>query len=119
MERLRVPLWVTTIVWFLFGISALSPSLVSSVYGYEVKDPGVLLVLAAALLGTGVILWGVASNPAQHGSLATVVIIALVIFVVGFLWGWVTNLYTLRNVVIPIIIDVVLIVWIWSARPKP
>jgi hypothetical protein len=88
------------------------------VYGYEVKDPGVLLVLAAALLGTGVILWGIASNPAQHGSLATVVIVALVIFIVFFLWGLVTSLYTVRNVAIPIIIDVVLIAWIWSARPK-
>ncbi len=118
MEKLRVPLWVNTIYFFLVGLSAFSPSVVSSLYGYEVKDQGILLVLSAALLGTGVILWGIASNPEKHGGLASVVVISLVIFIVFFLWGWARNLFTLRNVAIPLIIDIVLAAWIWSARAR-
>ncbi len=118
MEKLRVPLWVNTIYFLLLGISAFSPSVVSSVYGYEVKDPGVLLILSASLLGTGIILWGIASNPEKHGSLASVVVISLVIFIVFFLWAWTRNFFTLRNVAIPLIIDIVLAAWIWSARPR-
>jgi hypothetical protein len=116
MDRLRVPLWLTTIYLLLVGISAFSPSIASSVYGYEVKDPGVLLVLSASLLGTGVILWGIASDPKKHESLASVVIISLLISVVFLLWGWTIHLFTLRNVAIPVIIDIVLAGWIWSAR---
>lgn len=118
MERLRVPLWASTIYLLLVGISAFSPSLVSSVFGYEAKDLGVLLVLSGSLLGTGVILWGIASNPQKHGSLASVVVLSLVISIVFLLWGWARDLFTLRNVAIPLIIDTVLASWIWSARPR-
>lgn len=118
MEKLRVPLWVTAIYILLVGLSALSPSVVSRVYGYAVKDTGVLLILAAALLGFGVVLWGIASNPDRYSGLASLVVISLVIFIVALLWGLVRNVYTARNVAIPLIIDIVLGAWIWSARPK-
>lgn len=119
MEKLGTPLRVTAIVTLLYGLSTLSPSLVSSIYGYQVNDNGLLFVLAASIFALAVVVWGVGSNPAQYGSLATHIVVALAIFVAFFLIGWVRNLFTFRTVVIPVIVDAVLGVWIWSARPKP
>ncbi|HEV8340393.1 MAG TPA: hypothetical protein VGR25_12180 [bacterium] len=119
MERLGTPLRVTAIATLLYGLSSLSPALVSSIYGYQVKDNGLLFVLAASIFAIAVLVWGIGSSPGQYGGLATHVVVALAIFVAFFLIGWVRHLFTFRTVVIPIIIDVVLGVWIWSARPKP
>ncbi len=118
MEKLRTPLLATAIYVLLLGLATLSSSVVRSVFGYEVKDPGVLLVLSAAFLALGVVLWPIANDPERHGSLATSVVIALVIFIAWLLWGWGAKLYTARNVLVPLIIDIVLAAWIWSARPK-
>lgn len=118
MQKLRTPLLVTAIVTFLYGISALSPSLVSSLYGYEVKDQGLLFILAASIFAFFVFVWGVASNPDKYGNLATHVVVGLAIFVVFFLLGWARNLFTFRNAVIPVVIDIILGVWIWTAKPK-
>lgn len=109
---------VTSIYTLLIGLSTLSPSLVRAVYGYEVKDAGVLLVLAASFLGAGVVLWGIASDPEKYHGLAGSVIIFLTISIVFLLWGWARGLYTLRNVFLPLIIDIALVGWIWSRRTK-
>jgi hypothetical protein len=118
MEKLGTPLRVTAIVSLLYGLSALSPSLVSTIYGYQAKDNGLLFLLAASIFAVAVLVWGIGSNPAQYGGLATHVVVALAIFVAFFLIGWVRGLFTFRTAVIPIIIDVALGAWIWSARPK-
>ncbi len=118
MEKLRTPLLVNAIYILLMGLSTLSPGLVRAVFGYDVKDPGVLLVLSAAFLGFGVVLWGIASDPEKYGGLAISVVIALVIAIVFLLWGWLAKMFTARNVLIPLIINVVLAAWIWSARPR-
>lgn len=118
MEKLRMPLLVTAIYILLLGLSALSPSVVRGVFGYEVKDGGVLLVLSATFLGFGVVLWSIAGDPEEYGGLALPVVISLVIGIVFVLWGWVNGVFTARNVVLPLIIDIVLVGWIWSARTK-
>ena len=119
MEKLRTPLQITAVYVLLIGLSTLAPGLVRTIFGYEVKDPGVLLVLSAAYLGLGVVLWGIASDPAKNAGLATSVVIALVISAVFLVWGWLAGMFTPRNILVPLIIDVVLAVWIWSAKPKP
>lgn len=118
MERLRTPLLLNAIYILLIGLSALSPGLVSGIYGYEVRDPGVLLVLSAAFLGFGVVLWAIAGNPEKYGGLALPVAVSLGIFIVFLLWGWVRGLFTARNVLVPLVIDIVLAIWIWSAKTK-
>jgi len=70
MERLRTPLMVNAVYIFLIGLVTLSSSAVRSVFGYEVMDRGVLLVLSGSLLGLGVILWGLRvtrRNTAAYG----------------------------------------------------
>jgi len=51
----------------MLGIATLAPSLTRSVFGYDVKDPGVLLVLSGIFLGYGVVAWGIASDVEKHG----------------------------------------------------
>ncbi len=118
MEKLRTPLQVNAVYLILLGLVTLSPSLAGSIFSYEVKDPGVLHVLSGIFLGFGVVVWGIAGNTEKYGGLASSVVAALVIATVFNIWGWATGLYTARTVLGPTIINIVLIGWIWSARPK-
>lgn len=118
MQNLRTPLMVNAIYLFLLGLSTLTPSLTSAVFGYEAKDPGVLLVLSGLFFGFGVVVWTIASNVDRYGGLATAQVIALIIGALFLLWGWIGRYYTARNALIPLIVNIVLAGWIWSARPK-
>lgn len=118
MEKLRTPLQINAIYILLIGLSTLAPGLVRAIFGYEVKDPGVLLVLSATFLGFGIVLWSIASDPGKYGGLATSIVIALLLFIVFLVWGWLAGLFTPRNVLIPLIIDIILAIWIWSAKQK-
>ncbi len=118
MERLRTPLQATAVVTLLYGLSALFPSLASAIFGYDIKDPGLAVFLAAALFGFGVVLWGISQDAVKYGGLASSVVAALVIGLVLTLWGWYRGDFTIRTAAIPVVVSVVLIGWIWSARPK-
>jgi ABC-type Fe3+-siderophore transport system permease subunit len=118
MEKLRTPLMVNAIYLILLGLSTLTPSLTQTVFGYASKDPGVLLVLSGVFFGFGVVVWTISGNTQQYGGLASAQVAALIIGVVFLAWGWATNLYTVRNALVPLIINIGLAVWIWSARPK-
>ena len=116
MERLRVPLLVTALYFLILGACSLSASIVLSLFDYTVNDIGELLVISAAFLGFGVVLWAIANEPARHESLITPVIASLIIFIIFLLWGWVRHVYTIRNILPPVAIDIVLVVWIWASR---
>jgi len=118
MDKLKVPLYVNALYFLILGVSALSASVVLTIFDYEVKDAGVLLVTAGAFLGFGAVLLGIASDPAKHGSLVGPIMISLMILVVFLMWGWIRHMYTARNVVAPIAIDLALIVWMWSSRKQ-
>jgi len=118
MEKQRTPMMVNAIYLILLGLSTLTPSLTQSVFGYEAKDAGVLLVLSGLFFGFGVVVWSISSNTKQYGGLASALVAALVISVVFLAWGWARNLYTVRNALVPLIINIGLALWIWSARPK-
>lgn len=118
MEKLRTPLMVNAIYLFILGLSTLTPSLTSAVFGYEVKDPGVLRVLSGLFFGFSVLVWSIASNTEKYGGLASAQVIAIIIGIVFLLWGWVGNLYTARNALVPLVINIVLAGWIWSAKPR-
>lgn len=118
MGKLRMPLMVQAVYLVLLCISTLSPSLAMSVYGSEVKDVGVLLTLSGLFLGFGVVVWTVANNTEKYGGLATTFVIALLISAVFLAYAWVTKQFTARTALVPIIINLVLAYWVWSARPK-
>jgi hypothetical protein len=116
VEKLRTPLQITAIYILLVGLSSLTPGIVRAVFGYDVKDTGVLLVLAGTFLGFGVVLWTIAGDVGKHGGLATSVVIALVLEILFLLWGWIGGMFTVRNVGIPVVINIILVGWIWSAK---
>lgn len=118
MDKLRTPLWIQAIYTILVGVVAFSPSLVRSVFGYEVKDEGVSLLLSGILIGFGIVIWVVASNTAKYGGLAPVLAVSLLVGALFTVFGWARALYTTRNALVPLIINVGLAVWIWWARPK-
>ncbi len=118
VEKLRTPFQVNAVYLLLLGLLTLSPSIASSVFSYEVKDPGILHVLSATFLGYGVVSWGIASSTEKYGGLATSLAVSLAIATVFNIWGWATGLFTARTVLVPTIINIVLVAWIWSARPK-
>ena len=119
MERLRVPLLVTALYFLILGACALSASFVLALFDYAVNDTGELLVISAAFLGYGVVLWGIAGDPARHEKLISPIIGSLVIFVIFLLWGLAKHVYTVRNVAAPIAIDLVLSIWIWASHRQP
>jgi hypothetical protein len=118
VEKLRTPLMVQAIYLVLLCISTLSPSLAMSVWGSEVKDPGVLLTLSGLFLGFAVVVWTVANNTEKYGGLATAFVIALLISAVFLAYAWVMKLYTARTALVPLVINLVLAYWVWSSKPK-
>lgn len=118
MEKVRTPLMVSAVYLILLGISTLSPSMTQSVFGYEVKDTGVLLTLSGLFIGYGIVVWSIASGADKYGGLASALVISLVVSIIFLLWGWARGLYTARSALVPVIINVVLAGWLWSAKPK-
>ena len=111
-----MPLQLAATYALLAGLTLLSRTLVKLVFGYTVVDRGMMLVLAGAFLGLGVIVWAIASDPEKYAGLAPAVVGSLAISMASLLVAWVSQLLTIRNVLVPVIIDAALIAWIWSAR---
>ena len=118
MDRLAIPLRVAAVYNILIGLIVLSPALVRSVFGYELKDPGAALLVAIYGLSFGIVVWSIAANPTKYGGLAGPVVVTFVLGVIMLLWGWLRETYTVRNVGLPIVINLALAAWIWSARQK-
>ena len=118
MERVRTPLLAPAVITLLYGVSALFPSLARAIFGYEIKDPGLALFLAAALLGFGVVLWAIAQDATKYGGLANSIVVSLVIALLITLYGWYRGDFGTRTAAIPVVLSIVLGGWIWSAKPK-
>lgn len=118
MEKLKTPIMALSVYLILLGLATLSPGLASSVFGYTVRDPGLLLALSGTFLAYGVVVWAVSANVGKYAGLATALVVADAISTLFLLYGWVSGLYTARNALVPFIINVALGAWIWSARPK-
>ena len=102
----------------LIGLISLSPSLVSSVFAYDVKDRGILLVFAGVNLAFGVVVWGLSTDSEKYRPMAPYVAVAFAIVAVLLAWGWISGLFTIRTVIVPLIINIVLTIWFWLNRPK-
>lgn len=118
VEKLRLPVQLDAVYCILLGLAMLSPSLGASIFGHEAKDPALLLTLSGLFIGFGVVVWAIAGDIEKHGGLATALVFALVITGVFLAYAWATNLFTARTALVPLIINIVLAVWIWSAKPK-
>lgn len=118
MTRLSLPLRISGILALVYGVVTLSPSLARGIFAYDVRDVGLLSILSALFLSLGVITLAAASNTDRYGGLASAFALSHAIAAVVLAWRWATGLFTARNALISLILEVILAVWIWSARPK-
>ncbi len=98
MNKVATPLKAAAIYNILIGLIVLSPALVRSVFGYELKDPGAALLVAIYGLSFGIVVWSIAANSTKYGGLAGPVVVTFVLGVIMLLWGWFRGTYTVRNV---------------------
>jgi hypothetical protein len=118
MTKLSLPLRISGILSLLYGVVTLSPSLASSIFAYDVRDLGLLSIMSALFLSLGVITLAAASNSDRYGGLASAFALAHVIAAVVLAWKWAAGVFTARNALVSLILEIVLAVWLWSARPK-
>ncbi len=118
MGKLRLPLWIAGLLSFLYGLISLSPALASSVFAYDVKDLGLLALVAGLFISLGIVTVAVASNTEKYGGLASAFVLVQLVAIVILLWKWLAGVFTARNALASLIIAIVLAVWIWRARPK-
>lgn len=117
-SKLRTPLMVEAIYGIIVGVLLLFPSLAASVFAYTTKDTAVTSGWGTGLIAIGLLAWVAASDVGKYGGMAWVFVVGLLLAAVDLVYFWATGAYTARNVVVPVILNVALAVWIWSARPK-
>lgn len=119
MSGLQLPLRIAGAYLFVIGIIMLFPRLTMVVFGTaEVADPPLLLVYAGVQLGLGYLIWRLGSDPRFH-DLAPAVVLLLVLHVASFVVNYARGEWSLRTVLVPILINGALAIWIWSARRAP
>lgn len=117
-SRLRTPLLVDGVYVIVVGILLLFPSLASSVFAYPTKDAAVASGWGAALITLALLAFVAASDVAKYGGLAWVFVAGLLLSVLDLAYYWYTGAYGARQVLAPVVINLVLAAWIWTARPK-
>ena len=114
---LRTALLVNGIYTIIVGILLFFPSWAASVFARPVRDAAVTSGWGTGLITIGLLALA-ATDVEKHGSLAWVFVVGLLIGTVDLIYFWTAGAYTPRTVMVPIIINVVLAAWIWTARPK-
>ena len=115
---LRPALWVAGIYAIAVGVIQLFPSLAGAVFDRPVTDVAVVSGWGSTLIALGLLVLAMASNVEKYGDLAGWLVVGLLVTTLDLVYFFVTNAYTLRTIIVPIIINTILIAWIWSARPK-
>lgn len=118
-DRLRVPLVMTAIYFLLLGLCTLSPAVVRAVFGYVTGNPGVLSILSASFLGSGIVLWNIAGAPQRHRNLPRAVVAYLALFMALLLSGWAGGLYTTQAFAVPLVAGALLAGWICGESEGP
>lgn len=115
--RLRTALLVTGIYSIIVGIVLFFPSWAASVFARPVRDAAAISGWGTGLITIGLLALA-ASDVEKHGGLAWVFIVGFILATVDLIYFWAAGEYTPRNVLAPIIINVGLAAWIWSAQPE-
>jgi hypothetical protein len=66
----------------------------------------------------GLLAYVASTNVMKYGGLAWVFVLGLLLSTVDLIYFWATGAYTARTVLVPVVIQVVLAVWIWTSRGK-
>ncbi len=115
---LRSALLADGIYAIIVGLTLFFPSLAAMIFAYPVKDAAVTSGWGTGIITIGILAIAAASDISKYGGLAWAFIVGLLLAALDLIYFWVTGSYTARNVLAPSIVNVVLAVWIWSARSK-
>lgn len=115
---LRPALWVAGIYGIAAGVIQLIPSLSVAVFARPVTDVAVTSGWGSTLIALGLLVVAMASDVGKYGGLAAMLAVGLLAITLDLVYFFVTEVYTLRTIIVPIIINTILIAWIWSVRPK-
>ncbi len=115
---LRPALLVAGAYSVVVGFILLFPTLSSTVFGRPVTDPAVEGGWGTSLIATGILALGAASDVRRYGGLAALFAAGITVVTFGLLYFFLTGAYDARAVLVPIIVNALLIAWIWSVRPK-
>lgn len=115
---LRPALLVAGTSAVVVGIILLFPSLSTVVFGRPVADPAVEAGWGTSIIANGILALAAAWNVERYGGLAGAYAAGIVVVTFGLLYFFLTGAYDARAVLVPLIINTLLIAWIWSVRPK-
>lgn len=113
---LRLPFLVNGIYGVIVGLLLFFPSLGAAVFARQVKDAAVVSGWGVDIITIGLLAVVAASDVEKYGDLAWVFVFGLLLSAVDLVYFWMGGSYTAQNVLIPIVINVALAVWIWSAQ---
>lgn len=115
---LRPALWVAGLYSVVVGFILLFPSVSVTVFGRPVTDPAVAAGWGTSLIATGILALGAATDVQKYGGLAPLFAAGITVVTFGLLYYFLTGAYEARAALVPIIVNALLIAWIWSVRPK-
>ncbi len=115
---MRPALLVDGVYGIVVGVLLLFPSWGAVVFGRQVTDAAVISGWGTSIIFTGLVALVAASDVTKYGGLAWVFVAGLLLAAVDLIYFWATGTYTARTVLVPVILNIVLAGWIWSARAK-
>lgn len=117
-RNLRLPMLVVGIYSVLVGIVLVFPAVAAAVFGRPTLDAAVESGWGTSILTMGLFALAIASNAKRYGPLAWISMAGLLLTAVDLAYFWATGAYTARTALAPLILNVGLSLWVWTALPK-
>jgi hypothetical protein len=118
-ERImRTALQVNAAYAVVVGVLLLVPNWASIVFARPITDVAVTSGWGTSVIVLGLLSYVASTDLMKHGSLAGVFVLGLLLTALDLAYFWAQGDYTARTILVPVIINVVLAVWIWTARGK-
>ncbi len=117
-SRLRPALLADGVYTVIVGVLLLFPSWASAMFAYPIKDAAVTSGWGTSIIALGLITLVAASDAEKYSGLVWALVAGLLLTTLDLGYFWATGDYTSRNVLAPVLINIALAIWIWSARPK-
>jgi hypothetical protein len=115
---MRMALQVNAAYAMVAGVLLLFPAWGSAVFARPIMDAAVVSGWGADVITIGLLAYVASTNIAKYGGLAWVFVVGLLLSTVDLAYFWATGAYAARTVLVPVVIQVVLAVWIWTSRGK-
>lgn len=115
---MRTALQVNAAYAVVVGVLLLVPNWASIVFARPITDVAVTSGWGTSLIVIGLLAYVASTDLMKHGSLAGVFVLGLLLTALDLAYFWAKGDYTARTILVPVIINVVLAVWIWTARGK-